>query len=83
MRCTLNLTVQDPVKNALFNDKNFRIALSHAINRPELIDIIYVGQGEPFQVAPRPESQFYDEAFAHQYTSTIRTSPTRCWTSSG
>lgn len=64
----LNLTVQDPVKNALFNDRNFRIALSHAINRPELIDIIYVGQGEPFQVAPRPESQFYDEAFAHQYT---------------
>jgi peptide/nickel transport system substrate-binding protein len=64
----LNLTVQDPVKNALFNNKNFRIALSHAINRPELIDIIYVGQGEPFQVAPRPESRFYDEAFAHQYT---------------
>ncbi|MDB5563318.1 MAG: putative oligopeptide transporter, substrate-binding protein, partial [Hyphomicrobiales bacterium] len=64
----LNLTVQDPVKRALFDDKNFRIALSYAINRPELIDIIYVGQGEPFQVAPRPESEFYDEAFAKQYT---------------
>ncbi len=64
----LNLTVLDPVKNELFNNKDFRIALSHAIDRPELIEIIYVGQGEPYQVAPRPESQFYDEVFAHQYT---------------
>jgi peptide/nickel transport system substrate-binding protein len=64
----LNLTVQDEVKQALFTNKDFRIALSLALNRPELIDIIYVGQGEPYQVAPRPESAFYDEAFAHQYT---------------
>lgn len=64
----LNLTVPDDVKRKLFDDKNFRIALSIAINRPELIDVIYVGQGEPYQVAPRPESQFYDETFAKQYT---------------
>ena len=64
----LNLTVQDEVKRELFQNKDFRVALSHAINRPELIDIIYVGQGEPYQVAPRPESEFYDEVFAHQYT---------------
>lgn len=64
----LNLTVQDPVKRALFADKTFRIALSLALNRPELIDIIYVGQGEPYQVAPRPESPFYDATFAKQYT---------------
>lgn len=64
----LNLTVLDETKRALFTNKDFRIALSHALNRPELIDIIYVGQGEPYQVAPRPESAFYDEAFAHQYT---------------
>ncbi|UXN75929.1 ABC transporter substrate-binding protein (plasmid) [Devosia sp. A8/3-2] len=64
----LNLTVLDETKRALFTNKDFRIALSHALNRPELIDIIYVGQGEAYQVAPRPESAFYDEAFAHQYT---------------
>jgi peptide/nickel transport system substrate-binding protein len=64
----LNLTTQDPVRAELFNNKDFRIALSYAINRPELIEIIYVGQGEPYQVAPRPESQFYDEVFAHQFT---------------
>nr|WP_314257341.1 ABC transporter substrate-binding protein [uncultured Devosia sp.] len=64
----LNLTVLDDTKRELFTNKDFRIALSHALNRPELIDIIYVGQGEAFQVAPRPESAFYDEVFAHQYT---------------
>src|SRR5690606_34854323 len=32
------------------------------------IDIVYLSQGEPYQVAPRPESQFFDEAFAYQYT---------------
>ena len=29
---------------------------------------MFTGQGEPFQVAPRPESPFYDEEFAKQYT---------------
>jgi peptide/nickel transport system substrate-binding protein len=64
----LNLTTTDENRNALFNTKEFRIALSHAIDRQEIIDIIYVGQGEPFQVAPRPESQFFDEEFAYQFT---------------
>lgn len=64
----LNLTTTDANRSNLFNNKDFRIALSHAINRQEIIDIIYVGQGEPYQVAPRPESQFYDEVFAYQYT---------------
>jgi peptide/nickel transport system substrate-binding protein len=64
----LNLTTLDPVRHELFNNKDFRVALSHAIDREELIEIIYVGQGVPFQVAPRPESRFYDEQFATQYT---------------
>lgn len=64
----LNLTIEDPVKNALFNNKDFRIALSQAIDRQEMIDILYVGQGQPHQVAPRPESPYYDEEFAKQYT---------------
>ena len=64
----LNLTTQDPQRHELFNNKDFRIALSHAIDRQEIIDIVYLSQGEPYQVAPRPESQFFDEAFAYQYT---------------
>ena len=64
----LNLNHLDPVKNALFNSKDFRVGISHALDRQEIIDVVFTGQGEPFQVAPRPESQFYDEALAKQYT---------------
>jgi peptide/nickel transport system substrate-binding protein len=64
----LNLTHRDPVKRAVFNDKDFRIGLSHAINRQEIIDLIYLGQGEPWQFAPVRESDVFDEGFAKQYT---------------
>ena len=64
----LNLTHKDPVLRKIFQDKNVRIALSHAINRQEIIDTIYVGQGEPWQCAPRKESPYYNETLAKQYT---------------
>jgi peptide/nickel transport system substrate-binding protein len=64
----LNLTHQDPVKREVFSSQDFRIGLSYAIDRQEIIDTIYVGQGEPYQVAPRPESPFYHERLAKQYT---------------
>jgi peptide/nickel transport system substrate-binding protein len=64
----LNLSHKDPTKRELFQNKDFRIGLSHAIHRQEIIDLVFVGQGEPFQAAPRPESPFYDEELATQYT---------------
>ncbi|MEZ4664631.1 MAG: ABC transporter substrate-binding protein [Caldilineaceae bacterium] len=64
----LNLTHKDPVRREMFQNKDFRIALSHAINRQEIIDVVYVGQGEPYQLAPRPTSPFYNERLAKQYT---------------
>jgi peptide/nickel transport system substrate-binding protein len=63
----LNLTHKDPVLNKAFNDKQFRIALSHAINRQEIIDTAYLGQGEPSQAAPVKGSEFYDEQMSAQY----------------
>lgn len=63
-----NLTHKDPVMREIFQNKDFRIALSHAINRQEIIDVVYVGQGEPYQLAPRPTSPFYNERLAKQYT---------------
>jgi ABC-type transport system substrate-binding protein len=65
---SLNLTHKDPVKREVFRNKDFRIGLSHAINRQEIIDVVFVSQGEPYQAAPRPESPFYDEELAKQYT---------------
>ena len=64
----LNLTHRDPVQREVYQNRDFRIGLSHAIDRQELIDAVLIGQGEPWQAAPRRESPFYDEAFATQYT---------------
>jgi peptide/nickel transport system substrate-binding protein len=58
----------NPQKRALFQNKDFRIALSHAINRKQIIDLVYYGQGEPWQVAPRKGSVAFDERIAKQYT---------------
>ena len=64
----INLTHLDPVKREIFQNKDFRIGLSHAINRQEIVDIVYLSRGEPRQIAPAPDSPFYDEEFAYQYT---------------
>lgn len=64
----LNLTCSDPVKREIFNNRDFRVGLSHAINRQEIIDLVHVGQGEAWQAAPRPESRFHHERLAKQYT---------------
>ena len=64
----LNLNHDDPVKRELFQNKDFRVGISHAIDRMEIIDVVFTGQGEPFQVAPRPESHLYNEELAKQYT---------------
>src|SRR5690606_37800766 len=58
----------DPALREVFQNKQFRIALSHAINREELIDAVFQRQGEPWQIGPRPESPYYDEQLAKQYT---------------
>jgi peptide/nickel transport system substrate-binding protein len=65
---SLNWTYDDPVLREVFRNKDFRIGLSHAIDRQEIIDTVLLGQGIPYQIAPRPESEFYDEEFATQYT---------------
>lgn len=64
----LNLNHKDKSLREIFQNKDFRIGLSHAINRNAIIDEIYNGEGTPAQPAPRPESSFYDEEFATQYT---------------
>jgi len=63
-----NMNHVDEKRRELFQNKDFRIGVSHLIDRQEIIDVVFTGQGEPFQVAPRPESPFYDEEFAKQYT---------------
>ncbi len=64
----LNMTHPDPVKREIYSNKDFRIGLSHAIDRQQIIDVVHVGQGEAWQASPRPESRFHHEQLAKQYT---------------
>lgn len=64
----LNLNNKDEVKRKVVNDKNFRIGLSHAVNRQEIIDLLYFGSGKPAQTAPQPNSDLYKEWYAKQFT---------------
>jgi peptide/nickel transport system substrate-binding protein len=62
-----NRNAQDPVLASIFSDINFRIGMSHAINREEIIEIVHQGQGTPSQVAPLESSPLYNERLATQY----------------
>lgn len=64
----INLNHKDPVVREIFNDRRFRIALSHAINRQEIQSLVYLDQPkESRQCAPLPESPYYHEAAAKNY----------------
>lgn len=68
MLINLNQTDKNPTLRRAFGSKDFRIGLSYAINRDELNQLIYAGVAEPYQGAPRPDTQLYDDDMAHQYT---------------
>ena len=42
---TVMFNLTHPELGNIFSEKDFRIGLSHAIDREEIIDIIYFGQG--------------------------------------
>ncbi len=60
-----NLTHKDPVIRKIFQDKRFRFAVSHAIDRDMISELVYLGMAEPWQVAPYETSPFYHEKLAH------------------
>ncbi|MBC7810355.1 MAG: ABC transporter substrate-binding protein, partial [Burkholderiales bacterium] len=64
----LNLTSRNPVLREIFQNRNFRVALSYAINRQEMIDTLYFGTTTPAQPAPLPGTALYNERLATQYT---------------
>lgn len=64
----LNLNHKDPVKREVFQNKKFRIGLSHAIDRMAIVNTVYSGVGEPANICPLKDSGFYKESMAKQYT---------------
>ena len=68
MMIDLNLTSKDPELREVFNEKDFRIALSLGINRQQIIDTVLLGEGDPWQQGPfEPENPYYNEKLATQY----------------
>jgi peptide/nickel transport system substrate-binding protein len=63
----INQTISDPTKAAIYGDRNFRIGMSYATNRQQIIDLIYNGNGTPRQIAPVESSPLYNEQLATQY----------------
>lgn len=57
-----NFNSPDPVKKELYNDVRFRQALSVAINREEIIKLIYKGGVFASQVAPMRGEPYHGEA---------------------
>ncbi|MGL5117114.1 MAG: ABC transporter substrate-binding protein, partial [Beijerinckiaceae bacterium] len=68
MLINLNQTSKNPVLRPLFRNKDFRVALSHAIDREELNKLIYAQQSQSWQAAPREGTVLYDERMAKQFT---------------
>lgn len=56
-------------KHALLNRREFRQALSLAIDRQAIIRAEYNGQGVPAQIDPGPDSPFHHPALFHAFTA--------------
>ncbi len=62
---TFNVTSEDLAKRAVFNDVRFRRAMSVAMNRDEINEVVYFGLGEPQQyTAFSPLPSFVTEEMA-------------------
>lgn len=64
----LNQSHEDPVKRELFQNRDFRIALSHAIDRNELNELNYLGLGEARHATQIELSPYYVEGLAEMYS---------------
>ncbi|MBL8659923.1 MAG: ABC transporter substrate-binding protein [Rhodospirillales bacterium] len=63
-----NLNVDDPTWRALMRETNFRRALSLAIDRDEVSQVIYFGLAKGAQDTVLPESPLYKPAYAEAWT---------------
>jgi peptide/nickel transport system substrate-binding protein len=68
MAFVFNLNHNDETKRKLFRTRDFRVALSHALDRQMLIDAVLVGQGAPAQPSIKEGDPLYNERLAKQYT---------------
>ena len=67
MVINLNLAHKDKELRELFNKKDFRIALSHGMNRKGIIDTALLGEGEPWQQGPFEEHPNFHKKISTQF----------------
>ena len=67
MIINLNLTHKNPELRELFNKKDFRVALSEAINRQEIIDTALLGEGSPWQQGPFEDHPNFNKRLSTQF----------------
>ena len=61
--------VKDPELGKLFATRDFRIAMSNAINRKQINESAFLGTGEPRQSVPKKGHPYYPgDEFAFKYT---------------
>lgn len=63
----LNHSTQNEKLRKLVRNHDFREAMSLAIDRKEINDIVFLGQAHPWQSGPQKASKFYNEKLATQY----------------
>jgi len=60
---------KDPELGKLFANKDFRIAMSYAINRKQINESAFLGTGEPRQSVPKKGHPYYPgDEYAYKYT---------------
>jgi peptide/nickel transport system substrate-binding protein len=67
MVINLNLAHKDKELRELFGKKDFRIALSHGIDRKNIIETALFGEGEPWQIGPHEGHPNHHKRIATQY----------------
>jgi len=65
----VNQTIDDPALRPIFQDKRFRQALSLAMNRDEINEVLYFGLATPRQHTVIPGSKYFEEEFATAYAA--------------
>lgn len=58
---------EDPVLADLFREARFRQALSLALNRDEINELVFLGTAEPVQLTVNKDSSIYKEEWAQSY----------------
>ena len=62
-----NQSAKNPKTHDWLRNRDFRQALSLAMDRDEINEIVFLGQGKPWQIGPLPTDKFYNERLGTQY----------------